>query len=252
MLVVGWNDMFMTEMGAVGGFILKNNWAGGSHSMSYWMQEISRWDESRICPNSRNPRNWYDCRSIEKCLSEKVQLYADVSMQPLHLKCIHAELCDTKSTTNYFVANASHAGDDMVEMCVFEYDKENRKHRELCLGPYPLDDYAAIFEPVTILKDDPDRCGFYFFPYSLVQRWWRDFPDGFVTDFDTVWHPQSFVANEAKFKNAVSTLDYSLLKQSTKRQNEYVFTGPFPQDMVRDHQVVAPNSAQQPVANGPV
>jgi hypothetical protein len=72
MLLVGYNDNYVTESGDVGGFILKNNWAGGSHSVDYWMQEISRWDESRICPNSINPRNWYDCKSIENCLSPKV------------------------------------------------------------------------------------------------------------------------------------------------------------------------------------
>jgi hypothetical protein len=242
MLLVGYNDNYVTEAGDVGGFILKNNWAGGSHSVDYWMQEISRWDESRICPNSINPRNWYDCKSIENCLSPKTALYADVSYMPLRLKCVHPEICSTHDTMTYFVKNASHAGDDMVQMCMFAYNEANKKHHESCLGPYPLDSYAAIFRPVKMLHDDPDRCGFYFFPYKLVHTWWATYHDGFVTDFDTVWDPQSFAANKEKYPH----LDYTLIESSTKEQNRYVFTGPFPHDMTTNRVPLNTQAAPTP------
>jgi hypothetical protein len=77
-------------------------------------------------------------------------------------------------------------GDDMVEMCMFAYNENTHKHHEQCLGPYPLDSYAAIFRPIKMLHDDPDRCGFYFFPYKLLHTWWATYHDGFVTDFDTI------------------------------------------------------------------
>lgn len=233
MLLVGYNDNYVTETGAVGGFILKNNWAGGSHSVDYFMQQISRWDESRICPNSINPRNWYDCHSIENCLSPKTQLYADVSYMPLRLKCIHPTLCKVHDHHDYFVKNASYAGDGMVTMCVFEHHADSGKAEVLCLGPYPLDSFAAIFRPVRILPDDPDRCGFYFFPYYLLDTWWATYHDGFATDFETVWDPQSYATNKDKYPD----LDYSLVEASTREQNKYVFTGPFPHDMTTNKAV---------------
>lgn len=64
MTLVGYNDAYQTLQGYVGGFILKNSWydgtkpllgpriARGSHSIQYWMEEISAWDERKICPNS--------------------------------------------------------------------------------------------------------------------------------------------------------------------------------------------------------
>jgi len=62
MMVVGYNDDWVTTDGSVGGFILKNNWyTNATHSIDYWMSDISRWDENFICPNSNNPRNWYTC-----------------------------------------------------------------------------------------------------------------------------------------------------------------------------------------------
>lgn len=72
--------------------------------------------------------------------------------------------------------------------------------------------------------DDPDRCGFYFFPYSLVNAWWARFHGSFVTDFDLVWDAQSYAANKHKYPH----LDYSLVEESTLKQNKYEFSGPFP------------------------
>jgi len=227
MALVGYNDNYVTESGAVGGFILKNNWAGSSHSVQYFMQDISRMDESRICPNSRNPRNWYDCKSINHCLSGKIRLFADVAYQPLELRCRMSDVCNTHADYVYFVKNASHIGDDMVEMCFIQYNQAKQDVQgaeEFCLGPYVMDEYAMLFEPVKILKDDPDRCGFYFFPYDLIRTWWANYHDGFATDFDIEWESQSYAANKAKFPE----YDYTLVERSTHNQNKYVFSGPFP------------------------
>ncbi|ETL93024.1 hypothetical protein L917_08735, partial [Phytophthora nicotianae] len=58
MTLVGYNDLFRTKQGYTGGFILKNSWfdgihpalgprhARGSHSLKYWMQEITDWEEA--------------------------------------------------------------------------------------------------------------------------------------------------------------------------------------------------------------
>lgn len=55
-LLVGYNDAFLTREGFTGGLIVKNSWADGpyqgSHSLAYWMQEVSDWEERSVCPNS--------------------------------------------------------------------------------------------------------------------------------------------------------------------------------------------------------
>lgn len=56
MLLVGYNDAFLTREGFTGGLIVKNSWLDGptqgSHSLAYWMQEVSDWEERTVCPNS--------------------------------------------------------------------------------------------------------------------------------------------------------------------------------------------------------
>lgn len=55
-LLVGYNDAFQTREGFTGGLIVKNSWSDGptqgSHSLAYWMQEVSDWEERTVCPNS--------------------------------------------------------------------------------------------------------------------------------------------------------------------------------------------------------
>lgn len=64
-LLVGYNDAFMTRDGFTGGLIVKNSWADGpsqgSHSLAYWMQEVSDWEERSVCPNSHK----YKCVSLD-------------------------------------------------------------------------------------------------------------------------------------------------------------------------------------------
>ncbi|KAI9908734.1 hypothetical protein PsorP6_003805 [Peronosclerospora sorghi] len=118
-LLVGYNDAFLTREGFTGGLIVKNSWAAGpyqgSHSLAYWMQEVSDWDERAVCPNSYKVQ-----RGVEDCLSEKTKLFADTNIQPLHLKCKKPELCRTDGDFTYFVRNATDWGDRMTVMCLWE------------------------------------------------------------------------------------------------------------------------------------
>ena len=69
--LVGYSDVYRTQRGYVGGWILKNSWwdglppsyiwthARGSHSIAYWMSEISSLDEAQTCPNAHSPKMWY-------------------------------------------------------------------------------------------------------------------------------------------------------------------------------------------------
>ena len=268
MALVGYNDLFRTKQGYTGGFILKNSWfdgihpalgpmhARGSHSLKYWMQEITEWEEASICPNSHNPENWYQCGNTdevvrskrhadpgmniplpidrsttpetvaESCLSKETELYARVSFQPLHLRCTDPLFCIVKDDYTYFVRNTTQWGDRMLHMCLLEYNTVTSKSTELCLPPMLAQKIAYVLSPVEdeIRENDPDACGFYFYPYEVQRQYKAQFGNFYVNDFDIEWHAQSYAANKALY----SDLDYSDVEKSTRKQSQYEFVGPFP------------------------
>ncbi|GMF27272.1 unnamed protein product [Phytophthora fragariaefolia] len=277
-LLVGYNDAFLTREGFTGGLIVKNSWADGptqgSHSLAYWMQEVSDWEERSVCPNSYkyvldqkvlsssaskliltrlsiSPFNWYQCgnqcissksqgnesteynEGVEDCLSDETKLFADVNIQPLHLKCKDPELCRTDGDFTYFVRNTTDWGDRMTVMCLWEYSAELHVAREVCLPPM-LEVYIALtLAPVDeeVKENDTDRCGFYFIPYVALRQWIAQFQGFFVNSFDIQWDPQSYAANKLQHLE----LDFSLLETSTKKQNHSEFLGPFPYAKVVQH-----------------
>ena len=263
MTLVGFNDAFRTKDGFTGGYILKNSWfdgtepplgpriARGSHSMRYWMQEISDWEERTMCPNSHVPYNWYQCgnskpvthgstgfnrsrafnEGIDACLSAETKLYADTNIQPLHLRCRDEAFCKTDPEHVYFVRNTTEWGDRMTMMCVFEHNNITSAARDFCLPPMLIQKIAYIFEPMEKRDNDPDQCGFYFFPYEVVRQYVSMFEGFYVNSFDIKWHPQSYLKNQHHYPH----LDYSNVQNSMRKQKKYNFVGPFPFARVVDH-----------------
>eukprot|EP00457_Paulinella_chromatophora_P003380 gb/GEZN01003387.1/.p1 GENE.gb/GEZN01003387.1/~~gb/GEZN01003387.1/.p1 ORF type:complete len:707 (-),score=43.80 gb/GEZN01003387.1/:70-1926(-) len=244
MLLVGFNDHFQTQQGSEGGFLLKNWWPDGvptggvnqwelyptgSHSVAYFQQEISRWDELHVCPNSYNPRNWYVCgdgNSYAGCLEPRVVEFARAVRQPVNLRCVSAEHCNTNPDVVYFAKNTSASGDMLVTLCLWEYHRlAPAETRQLCLWAMVWDDLATVLQPVPeeVVENDPDRCGFYFFPYRLMQNLWTRF--SFAMDWEIQWDAVSYVANSASTNGQ---LDYSLIQKASHIQRSYYFPGPFP------------------------
>ncbi|KDO22355.1 hypothetical protein SPRG_11307 [Saprolegnia parasitica CBS 223.65] len=247
MHLVGYNDAFLNHEGEVGGFILKNSWADGpsqgSHTLKYWLQDISDWEERTICPNSYNPTSWYMCgnadellvtpssngttsynKGIEDCLSATTQEFAKMNVQPLELACTDSAHCLVNADTTYFVRNTTDWGDRMTLMCVWEYNQKAGTARDYCLLPMLESQLARTLRPKTVRENDTDRCGFYFISYDAVRRYATQFGQFFVNSFDIVWDDRSFVANKAKHP----AFDYSLLTSSTRKQHHDDFTGPHP------------------------
>ncbi|KAF0695860.1 Aste57867_13380 [Aphanomyces stellatus] len=231
MLLVAYNDLFRTREGATGGLIVKNSWADGwtgSHSLQYWMQNISEWEERVLCPNSANPFNWYTpteddgLTDIAACLSPDSVQYAALNRQPLHLTCDDLDLC--VEGRQYFAKNRTAWGDRMHIMCFWEYEPATNSSRHLCLPPMLREAIADVFSPVETYKNDPDVCGFYFLPYETIRTVSALFDGFFVNNMDVNWAPQSYLANRAQFPQ----FDYSLLEASTKTQQVVDFDGPFP------------------------
>lgn len=194
---------------------------------------------------THSPFNWYQCgnqginnnadsfnrsnafnEGIEACLSEETRIYATTNVQPLNLKCIDPTQCNTDGDFVYFVRNTTDWGDRMYVMCLWEYSAENHISREICLKPMLELGIARTLRPVDeeIRENDTDRCGFYFIPYEALRRWIMQFQGFFVNSFEIEWDPQSYLANADDYDN----LDYTLLKESTKKQNISDFSGPFP------------------------
>ncbi|EEY59427.1 uncharacterized protein PITG_11462 [Phytophthora infestans T30-4] len=268
MTLVGYNDLYRTKQGYTGGFILKNSWfdgihpalgpkhARGSHSLKYWLQEITEWEEASMCPNSYDPEKWYQCGNtaevidarrhgdsgmniplpikhsptvgggVESCLSEETELYARASLQPLHLRCTDPNFCVVSEDYTYFVRNTTQWGDRMLRMCLFEYNMATKNSTELCLSPMLAQKIAYVLSPVPdeVRENDPDVCGFYFYPYEVQQQYKSKFGNFYVNNFEIEWHAQSYAANKAFYPG----LDYSDVEKSTRKQNQYEFVGPFP------------------------
>ncbi|EQC29934.1 hypothetical protein SDRG_12479 [Saprolegnia diclina VS20] len=265
MTIVGYNDEYTTKDGYTGGYILKNSWwdgvdpplgpvhARGSHSIRYFLQEISEFEERFNCPNSANPANWYQCQgrvgvihadadagvirapinaslvAFDECLSEDTRRDAASSFSPLHLSCTNDALC--KANATYFVRNSTAVGDGFQTFCFFEYVRDGNSS-DVCLPAMLPTDLAHAFAPIEAeaYVNNPDVCGFYFYPYAKQRAGaalgWEVSAD----DLDVTWAPQSYAANAHKFP----TLDYTLVRQSTKVQKTAPVLGPIPVYVARD------------------
>ncbi|KAI9919370.1 hypothetical protein PsorP6_017352 [Peronosclerospora sorghi] len=224
-LLVGYNDAFLTREGFTGGLIVKNSWADGSyqgsHSLAYWMQEVSDWDERSVCPNSYNPFNWYQCGKIgisltqdnqteeynagvEDCLSEKTKLFADTNIQSLHLKCKKPELCRTDGDFTYFVRNTTNWGDQMTVMCLWEYSQAKDIAREICLPPMLEIDIARTLEPIhEEAKDLQNGLKESIFPQSVCKYYNRPVNDTLCPRLEAA----RAAGNPLKFKLLVWSVD---------------------------------------------
>jgi len=251
--LVGYTDVFRTHHGFVGGWILKNSWwdgvppkptwkhARGSHSIEYFLQEISSADETHVCPNSASPQSWYQCAGLADCRSETSATYARAANSPIHLTCLDASpyvhgLCTRDEPL--FLESITPWGADLVVGC-FLRDRGatphtgtsgdsdagpivNRRQRRrqlaeaghlICSPPVPVDDLALVATPVPAERypNDVDLCGHYLFPYAFAEEL-NAVSGGFeVADMDVRWDARAYEANS----KAHPHLDYSLLHKDT-------------------------------------
>jgi len=259
MNVVGYNDGFTTKQGYTGGFIIRNSWydlvyydepdrgARGSHSIAYWMQQISEWDERKICPGPLNPENWMSCveeltgprgdapkgsndYDLTNCLNDtSMKHLVEVSLQPVEFECLDDRVCDKGANFRYFLINLDHSAEqDLVRVCMLRYDNATEQKEKICT-PYHFPGKVSYwFRPVQWqldkLKDDEDLCGFWFWPYDVLNKQVGMVQQFFVNWFDIKWDDQSYVANKAKYPN----LNYTWLEKSTFPQKTMDFYSPSP------------------------
>eukprot|EP00823_Brevimastigomonas_motovehiculus_P000334 TRINITY_DN10429_c0_g1_i1.p1 TRINITY_DN10429_c0_g1~~TRINITY_DN10429_c0_g1_i1.p1 ORF type:complete len:580 (+),score=121.96 TRINITY_DN10429_c0_g1_i1:22-1761(+) len=252
MMLSGYNDQYETELHQKGGFIMRNTWKDGvyfldefgnvrnrgSHSLQFFMGEISSADERAVCPNSDNPRNWYSCPICDNCTPDQTTKAcaiqdtvdtADAGYQPFYLTCRAGQKeCSDAAYMRYFTNSWTHYGDDLVIMCFTEFDTRTTPPtglRSFCLNPRPFDSYALVFKPVHSWPMSEDHCGFYFFPYDLASECNAKLGGFFVNDYEITFDSQSYAANAANSP----ARDYTHVKNSTAVQPAFPkFETPYP------------------------
>lgn len=71
----------------------------------------------------------------------------------------------------------------------------------------------------------PDVCGFYFFPYDLLEELDAKFGGFFVNDLEVEWADEAFAANA---RQGADDEQYELVREDTYTQKAPIFSGPFP------------------------
>ena len=242
MVMVGYNDEFVTKAGYKGGFILKNSWNNtaygsyptdssrgvrGSHSIEYWMGEVSAEDERYICPNAQDPLNWFSCGLLCKNDGEYAKEILTVMKQPYEFQCIDEDICKKDPVYRYFlnsltVAKRQPSG-RYYDFCMVRLNTLDDTSVEFCFNELPLQVIGLYFTPIDshlqMLRDSEDYCGYYFFPYEIVQKQIAYFGGFNTIYFDIDWDDSSFMANSEDKKYEDSNFDYQYVNASTGKQN---------------------------------
>jgi len=251
MNIVGYNDdwvylnRFATEKSIAnlkGGFILHNSWTSKKgHSVDYLMGRRSEENEAVICPNHAYPLNWIpgdrEClltcdKDTSKCPSSiKVVRGEGIANIPDLLQCKDAAYCSNKSLyalanfngTDSFAPNHLFSGLDAINM--IEWTDDNQV-REFTFDKLPFTALDLAFEPVNLVKNNENDCGYYMFPYDAIamteRKMWSLLDYWHSSDVEFEFDDSSYLANKVKGKN------YTLIEMSTKTWDETPFDGPLP------------------------
>ncbi|KAL4158900.1 hypothetical protein PRNP1_004674 [Phytophthora ramorum] len=180
-----------------------------------------------VCPYIPDPGNDSVCPGLTSESRTANPLSLTIKkMDTYYDACTDPNFCLVSDDYTYFVRNTTQWGDRMLRMCLFEYNTATSNSTELCLPPMLAQKIAYVLSPVAeeVRENDPDVCGFYFYPYEVQQQYKAQFGNFYVNNFEVEWHAQSYAANKALYPG----LDYSEVEKSTRKQNQYEFVGPFP------------------------
>jgi len=224
--LVGYSDTYRTEGGLVGGYIIKNSWedgvgsshgarARGSHSIAYFMQQISDVDERAVCPNVFDPRSWYECPDLASCKSRPYRWFARSTQQVLRLKC-HSYLPVARGVCvegeKLYLRNMTDWGGGLSVGCFLRDSPQPAgQPPDLCTPPLLLDDLATLVSPVAEEQrpNDNDRCGYYFVPYETFEAISARYGGSWATDLQVSWSRESYAKSAAKGR------DYSMVLRDT-------------------------------------
>ncbi|KAL7722928.1 Papain family cysteine protease domain containing protein [Entamoeba marina] len=235
MVVVGYNDEFVTKAGFKGGFILKNSWedtiygtypgetsrnARGSHSIEYYMGEVSSEDEKYICPNPQDPLSWTTCGIGCYDHPQIQQELLNVTRTPNEFQCVDEMICSKDEVYRYFLSDFGPAARQpdgrYFDFCMTRVNTLDDSTVELCYNALPLQVIALYFTPIDsqlkVLIKNEDYCGHYFFPYELLEQQISYFGGFNCIYYDIDWEDSSYE------KKANDKYDYTFVHKSTGEQ----------------------------------
>jgi len=228
MVTIGYNDEFVTHEGCKGGFILKNSWNNsvygpsvfetargvrGSHSVKYFMGDLTVEEERKVCPNAQDPLNWYICDDDCVKNEELHNTIINELYQAYKLKCVNPEDKFCVDGFDYYLTSIK--ADDKTPLNHYyvstfaKYDTNGNKVDTITLPSLPTSIIGMIFSPIDeqleILHDSEDFCGHYFFPYCILEKH-LPFWGGYVgSHFEVEWDDRSYLVNADQNKD----FDYS-------------------------------------------
>lgn len=259
MNILGYNDEYIINSrfnapeivrASKGAFILHNSWREDGHSIAYLMGQRTLENEQTLCPNHRNVDTWIpatlECVKMSnlKCSSDIKRVRGKSLTNGADLlKCIDSTglVCNKSETNiNYILGRV----DDSEEVDAYplengiwnvaviminnsDYANANLTRIERA----PMWFFSKAFTPVNVVENDPNECGYWVFPYAVVENMKRrswDFFDNFkVSDFDLEFETSSYIRSPDSEK-----YNTSYLQQSTYTINYTTFDGPIPFDLI--------------------
>jgi len=227
--IVGYNDGYRTEWGAVGGYIVRNTWrdglgfahnmrARGSHSAAFFMQDVGDLDDSIACPNPQSPRSWMPCDDAAACSLKITEMEAKATRKILELQCTDRGLPSGSLPTGACVPGDGHYLINMTEFgtaglfvsCFLHLPSKTTT----CHPPLTIDDLALVYTPTAaglerLGENDPDVCGYNFMPYETYEALQAKFGGVTASSFEIEWAERSYVSR------AVPGYDYTFITKST-------------------------------------
>jgi len=152
-----------------------------------------------------------------------------VSLQPTEFECLDDTVCDKDKKYRYFLIDMEHSVEqDLAKVCMLRYDTTNKDQDVYCTPFHIPAQIAYWFRPIQdqldVLQDDEDLCGFWFWPYEMLNKQVGMYNNYYSTYFDIEWDDQSYAKNSGDHPD----LDYSFIKQSTFSQKNMTFDTPSP------------------------
>lgn len=202
MALVGYNDNFILHLNSTsflkGGFIMRSVFMNNEHSREYFMNEITSFQELKLCHDDSDPYNWPIATSV-KCIEETKKASSCGSIE---FECLNDMICDTTMNYTYFGGNNFIQWGNGVEPHIITIE-------------FPRNFLYYIIKPKQSQKSDYSRnqfCGYSFIPFKVVEDMYLKNLGPFsfdAADIQVKWAPYSYYSKKNSEKK------YQKLKDST-------------------------------------
>jgi hypothetical protein len=251
MNIVGYNDdwvyrsrreSFRTLGNVRGGFVVHNSWRSPGHSVEYFMGRRSEENEAVICPNHASSANWIptDVSAINQSEGDLSQAPTRIhrirgkglTQHPDELRCKDSRFCNRsrryalqlRPGQNEVYSEPLFSGFDMVHVLSWVGAGEDIREEAFDLLPFYY--LHQMFEPISLVRNSDDLCGYWIVPYYALEmsqsKTW-DLLDNFHTvDLEVEFTDASYA------KAARPEFNYTLLELSTKWFEKVEFEQPLP------------------------